>query len=113
VIPGQTESDKDKLLLFQEKEQLLRELRSITPHTRTQQDMKKIQCEIRRLEQDLNNAFELSNKTITDRVRLHEEKQLLLQQLRDALRLVISRYRMLIIFNLFLKYIYIINYLLC
>ncbi|KAJ8679667.1 hypothetical protein QAD02_015454 [Eretmocerus hayati] len=86
VIPGQTESDKDKLLLFQEKEQLLRELRSITPHTRTQQDMKKIQTEIRRLEQDLNNAFELSNKTITDRVRLHEEKQLLLQQLRDALR---------------------------
>ncbi|XP_025262774.1 protein kibra isoform X1 [Camponotus floridanus] len=86
VTPGQTESDKDKLLLFQEKEQLLRELRSITPRTRTQQDMKKIQCEIRRLEQDLNTAFELSNKTITDRVRLHEEKQLLLQQLRDALR---------------------------
>lgn len=86
VTPGQTESDKDKLLLFQEKEQLLRELRSITPRTRTQQDMKKIQLEIRRLEQDLNNAFELSNKTITDRVRLHEEKQLLLQQLRNALR---------------------------
>ncbi|XP_048512060.1 protein kibra isoform X2 [Athalia rosae] len=86
VTPGQTESDKDKLLLFQEKEQLLRELRSITPRTRTQQDMKEIQCEIRRLEQDLNNALELSNKTITDRVRLHEEKQLLLQQLRDALR---------------------------
>ncbi|CAK9821275.1 Protein kibra [Anthophora retusa] len=86
VTPGQTESDKDKLLLFQEKEQLLRELRSITPRTRTQQDMKKIQSEIRRLEQDLNNALELSNKTITDRVRLHEEKQLLLQQLRDALR---------------------------
>lgn len=88
VIPGQTESDKDKLLLFQEKEQLLRELRSITPGTRSQQDMKKIHTEIRRLEQDLNNALELSNKTITDRVRLHEEKQLLLQQLRDALRLV-------------------------
>ncbi|XP_034952676.1 protein kibra [Chelonus insularis] len=86
VTPGQSESDKDKLLLFQEKEQLLRELRSITPRTRTHQDMKKIQCEIRRLEQDLNNALELSNKTITDRVRLHEEKQLLLQQLRDALR---------------------------
>ena len=86
VTPGQTESDKDKLLLFQEKEQLLRELRSITPRTRTQQDMKKIQCEIKRLEQDLNNALELSNKTITDRVRLHEEKNLLLQQLRDALR---------------------------
>lgn len=89
MIPGQTESDKDKLLLFQEKEQLLRELRSITPHTRTQQDMQKIECEIRMLEQDLNNAFELSNKTITDRLRLHEEKQLLLQQLKDAFRFVL------------------------
>lgn len=86
VMPGQTESDKDKLLLFQEKDQLLRELRSITPRTRTQQDMKKIQSEIRRLEQDLNNALELSNKTITDRVRLHEEKQVLLQRLKDTLR---------------------------
>lgn len=86
VTPGQTESDKDKLLLFQEKEQLLRELRSITSRSRSQQDMKKIQTEIKRLEQDLNNALELSNKTITDRVRLHEEKNLLLQQLRDALR---------------------------
>lgn len=86
VIPGQTESDKDKLLLFQEKEQLLRELRSITPHSRTQEEMVKIQYEIQRLERDLNNAFELSNKTITDRVRLHEEKQTLLQQLRDALK---------------------------
>lgn len=86
VTPGQTESDKDKLLLFQEKEQLLRELRSFTSRSRSQQDMKKIQSEIKRLEQDLNNALELSNKTITDRVRLHEEKNLLLQQLRDALR---------------------------
>ncbi|XP_021928968.1 protein kibra isoform X2 [Zootermopsis nevadensis] len=86
VTPGQAESDKDRLLLFQEKEQLLRELRSITPRTRSQQEMQDIQQEIRRLEQDLNNALEMSNRAITDRLRLHEEKQLLLQQLRDALR---------------------------
>lgn len=86
VQPGQAESDKDRLLLFQEKEQLLRELRSITPRTRSKEEMTDIQLECKRLEQDLNNALEMSNRAIADRLRLHEEKQLLLQQLRDALR---------------------------
>ncbi|XP_048481190.1 protein kibra [Plutella xylostella] len=85
VQPGQAESDKDRLLLFQEKEQLLRELRSITPRKRSKQEMCEIQTECKRLEQDLKNAFEMSNKCIADRLRLHEEKQLLLQQLKDAL----------------------------
>ncbi|XP_013171584.1 PREDICTED: protein kibra isoform X1 [Papilio xuthus] len=85
VQPGQAESDKDRLLLFQEKEQLLRELRSITPRTRSKQEMTDIQIECKKLEQDLKNAFEMSNKCIADRLKLHEEKQLLLQQLKDAL----------------------------
>ncbi|KAJ0172583.1 hypothetical protein K1T71_011722 [Dendrolimus kikuchii] len=85
VQPGQAESDKDRLLLFQEKEQLLRELRSITPRKRSKQEMCEIQTECKKLEQDLKNAFEMSNKCIADRLRLHEEKQLLLQQLKDAL----------------------------
>lgn len=86
VQPGQVESDKDRLLLFQEKEQLLRELRSITPRMRSKEEMCDIQLECKRLEQDLNKALEMSNKAIADRLRLHEEKQLLLQQLKDALR---------------------------
>ncbi|XP_014243574.1 protein kibra [Cimex lectularius] len=90
VTPGQAESDKDRLLLFQEKEQLLRELRSITPHTRSHQEMTDIQNEIRRLEQDLNTALEMSNRAIADRLRLHEEKQVLLSGLRDALKTMTS-----------------------
>ncbi|KAK3922478.1 Protein kibra [Frankliniella fusca] len=88
VIPGQAESDQDRLLLFQEKEQLLRELRSITPrtHALTPRQMSEIQQEIGRVKQDLNNALEMSNRTIAERVRLHEEKQQLLQELRDVLR---------------------------
>lgn len=86
VQPGQVESDKDRLLLFQEKEQLLRELRSITPRMRSKEEMSGIQLKCKRLEQDLNKALEMSNRAIADRLRLHEEKQLLLQQLRDALR---------------------------
>lgn len=86
VQPGQAESDKDRLLVFQEKEQLLRELRSITPRTRSKQEMSDIQLQCKRLEQDLKNNFEMSSRCIADRLKLHEEKQLLLQQLRDALR---------------------------
>lgn len=67
MAPGQAESDKDRLLLFQEKEQLLRELRSITPRNRSSCEMSEIQGEIRRLEQDLNNALEMSNRAIADR----------------------------------------------
>ncbi|GJQ65403.1 hypothetical protein Trydic_g7513 [Trypoxylus dichotomus] len=85
VQPGQVESDKDRLLLFQEKEQLLRELRSITPRTRSKEEMSDIQLECKKLEEDLNRAIEISNRAIADRLRLHEEKQLLLQQLKDAL----------------------------
>ncbi|CAH0560752.1 unnamed protein product [Brassicogethes aeneus] len=86
VQPGQVESDKDRLLLFQEKEQLLRELRSITPMMRSKEEMSDIQMECKRLEQDLNKALEMSNRAIADRLRLHEEKNLLLQQLKDGLK---------------------------
>ncbi|XP_076273959.1 WW and C2 domain containing protein kibra isoform X1 [Rhynchophorus ferrugineus] len=86
VQPGQVESDKDRLLLFQEKEQLLRELRSITPRMRSKEEMCDIQQKCRKLEQDLKYAREMSNRAIADRLRLHEEKQLLLQRLKDGLK---------------------------
>lgn len=56
-----------RLLLFQEKEQLLRELRSLTSRQRGNQEMASVQSEIKRLENDLNNALEVSNKAIADR----------------------------------------------
>ena len=86
ILPGTLESDKDRLLLIQEKEQLLRELRSITPKSRSDVEMASIRSEINKLEWDLSNAMEDSNRCIADRLQLHEEKQLLLQQLRDWLR---------------------------
>eukprot|EP00095_Tigriopus_kingsejongensis_P003652 maker-scaffold11_size778918-snap-gene-0.11 protein:Tk03652 transcript:maker-scaffold11_size778918-snap-gene-0.11-mRNA-1 annotation:"protein kibra-like isoform 1" len=88
MLPGQLESDKDRLLLIQDKEQLLRELRSITPRSRSNHEMTEIREKIRRLQQDLNNAMEISNRCIADRLKIHEDKQILLQQLRDGLRAV-------------------------
>lgn len=86
IAPGQSESDKDRLLLIQEKEQLLRELRSIAPRSRSKTEMESVRTKIQRLEKDLSQALEASNRTIADRLKLHEEKQILLQSMRLALR---------------------------
>lgn len=88
ISPGQLESDQDRLLLIQEKEQLLRELRSINSRNRSKSEMNDVRMEIRKLESDLNNAMEVSNKCIADRLKVHEEKQFLLQQLKDSMRSV-------------------------
>jgi protein KIBRA len=86
IKPGELESDQDRLILFQEKKQLLMEYRSITPRSRSDQEMVKIKQLCKKLEDDLNNAYEESNQCIANRLKLHEEKQMLLQQLLDALK---------------------------
>lgn len=86
IRPGELESDQDRLLLFQEKKQLLMEYRSISPRSRTEEEMSKIRELCKKLESDLNNAYEESNQCIANRLKLHEEKQMLLQELLDALR---------------------------
>merc|ERR1719285_505248 len=85
ISPGQLESDNDRLLLIQEKEQLLRELRSITSRSRNKSEMLEVEREIRKLKGDLDNAMEVSNKCIAERLKIHEEKQLLHQQLVDTM----------------------------
>ncbi|XP_076321261.1 protein kibra-like isoform X2 [Tachypleus tridentatus] len=86
MSPGQVESDKDRLLLIQEKEQLLREFRSRITKERNQNEIASIRAEISKLEEDVGNAREMSNKAIAERLRLHEQKNSLLQQLKDAIR---------------------------
>ncbi|ETN67979.1 WW domain-containing protein 1 [Anopheles darlingi] len=86
IRPGELESDQDRLLLFQEKKQLLLEYRSITPKSRSHSEMRRIQSVCRQLEADLNMAYEESNQCIAHRLKLHEEKQALLQQLLEALK---------------------------
>lgn len=86
IRPGELESDQDRLLLFQEKKQLLLEYRSISPKSRSEEEMTKIKQLCKKLESDLNNAYEESNQCIASRLKLHEEKQHLLQELLEALR---------------------------
>lgn len=86
IEPGQLESDKDRLLLIQEKEQYLKELRCIPLVGKSEQETAPIKDACRKLEIDLNNAYEFSNQCIANRLLLHEDKQILLQQLQDALK---------------------------
>lgn len=86
IEPGQLESDKDRILLIQEKEQYLKELRSLSHNPRSKLDASEIQQRCQKLEEDLRNAFKASSQCIADRLRLQEEKEHLLQQLQDALR---------------------------
>ena len=64
INPGQLESDKDRLLLINEKEHLLRELRSISSRTRSIPELEKLKAQCFKLEQDLNEAQEMSNRCI-------------------------------------------------
>lgn len=54
-------------MLISEKEQLLRELRSIDMKGRSSNDINCVQKKIQQLEWDINHAAEISNKQIADR----------------------------------------------
>ncbi|XP_022666141.1 protein WWC2-like isoform X2 [Varroa jacobsoni] len=84
MAPGKAESDHDRLLLIQEKEQLLRELRSCSNSSKRDEN----ENEIKKLTSELGWAIESSNRAISDRLKLHEKKTKLLQELSDAMRQV-------------------------
>ncbi|XP_070197385.1 protein WWC2-like isoform X2 [Littorina saxatilis] len=87
MVPGQTQCDKDRLLLLQEKEQLLRELRSIDPKGRNGEEMTSIRQRIAQLEYDLKHALQISNKQIQERLTLHNEKANIMHELNETTKL--------------------------
>ena len=76
-----------RLLLIQEKEQLLRELRSIKPKGRSQEEMEGVRTRIKQLEHDLVAAREYSSKQIAERIKLTDEKSRIMSQLAEATKL--------------------------
>lgn len=89
------QSDKDRLLLIQEKEQYMRELQSLLDrHLSTAggegrgegggEDLERLRNQVCQLHLDIQNAIELNNRTIADRLRMHERRQCLLTALREA-----------------------------
>ncbi|XP_034661303.1 protein kibra [Drosophila subobscura] len=86
IEPGQLESDKDRILLIQEKEKLLNDLNSISLKSRSEEEKQVIQATRNKLEDDLREAYEANNTCVANRLRFHEEKQLLLDKLQEALK---------------------------
>lgn len=65
--PGLLDPERDRLILINEKEELLRELEYAKPRKRVPGDAEKIETEKKRLEQDLQVARDSQSKALTER----------------------------------------------
>lgn len=52
--PGALDIEKEKLMLINEKEELLKELQFVTPRKRTQDELEHLETERKRLEEELS-----------------------------------------------------------
>ncbi|KAK7072729.1 Wwc1p [Halocaridina rubra] len=90
LSPEDLQGDRDRVVLIQEKEQLLREYRSVRSYARDPLQVCELDEKITQLECDLAKALEVSNKAVAERLKLQEERQRLLCQLRDTVRVMVS-----------------------
>lgn len=66
--PGLLDPERDRLILINEKEELLKELQYISPRQRLQpNDAEKLESEKKRLERDLQAARDNQSKALTER----------------------------------------------
>lgn len=66
--PGALEMEKEKLMLINEKEELLKELQFVTSFKRTQDELKHLEAERKRLEEELSLKSTPSDE-LTERYR--------------------------------------------
>lgn len=80
--PGALDAEKEKLMLINEKEELLKELQFITPRKRTQDELEQLEAKRKRLEEELVSnliksfLFPLSLSEVP--VKLQEDTSLLM-----------------------------------
>lgn len=65
--PGVLDSERDRLMLINEKEELLKEMRFISPRKWTRGEVERLEMERRRLEEDLQAARDTQSKALTER----------------------------------------------
>lgn len=65
--PGALDVEKEKLMLINEKEELLKELQFITPQKRTQDELERLEAERQRLEEELVAARGLPSRALAER----------------------------------------------
>ncbi|XP_065546332.1 protein KIBRA [Lathamus discolor] len=86
--PGVLDSERDRLILINEKEELLKEMRIISPRKWTRGEVERLETERRRLEEDLQAARDTQSKALTERLKLSSKRNQLVRELEDTTRLV-------------------------
>lgn len=90
--PGALDVEKEKLMLINEKEELLKELQFITPQKRTQDELERLEAERQRLEEELTAVRGLPSRALTERLKLEEKRKELLQKLEETTKLTTYLY---------------------
>uniref|UniRef100_A0A8C8IUJ8 WW domain-containing protein n=1 Tax=Oncorhynchus tshawytscha TaxID=74940 RepID=A0A8C8IUJ8_ONCTS len=88
--PGLLDPERDRLILINEKEELLKELQYIKPCKRAPNEQEKIETEKKMLERDLQAARDNQSKALTERLRLHCKRNELVRELEEMVRLASS-----------------------
>lgn len=90
--PGALDIEKEKLMLINEKEELLKELQFITPQKRSQDELEHLEAERQRLEEELMSVRGLPSRALAERLKLEEKRKELLQKLEETTKLTTSLY---------------------
>lgn len=88
--PGLLDPERDRLILINEKEELLKELQYVRPCKRAPNEAEKIESEKKRLEKDLQAARDNQSKALTERLRLHYKRNKLVKELEETVRVASS-----------------------
>uniref|UniRef100_A0A8C3VSC9 WW and C2 domain containing 2 n=1 Tax=Catagonus wagneri TaxID=51154 RepID=A0A8C3VSC9_9CETA len=85
--PGALDVEKEKLMLINEKEELLKELQFVTPQRRTQDELESLDAERQRLEEELLSVRGAPSRALAERLKLEERRKELLQKLEETTKL--------------------------
>ncbi|XP_060096605.1 protein KIBRA [Heteronotia binoei] len=84
--PGVLDSERDRLMLINEKEELLKEMRFVSPRKWTQGEVERLETERKRLEEDLQTARDTQSKALTERLKLNSKRNQLVRELEETTR---------------------------
>ncbi|KAM3672232.1 protein WWC2 isoform 2-T2 [Ammospiza maritima maritima] len=90
--PGALDVEKEKLMLINEKEELLKELQFVTPRKRTQDELEQLESERKRLEEELVSVKSTPSQALAERLKLEDRRKELVQKLEETTKLTTYLY---------------------
>ncbi|XP_072371939.1 protein WWC2-like isoform X2 [Scyliorhinus torazame] len=85
--PGMLDVERDKLMLINEKEELLKELQFVTLRKCSQDELTRLEADRKRLEEELHSAPNMPSEALAERLKLQDKRKRLVRQLEDATQL--------------------------